>query len=156
MTGAGDVGLAFVPPQLATSFVAGTPYRKYHGGESIMSLRMQCQYALLSATRSWILAGHSLQGVAASMTFRVLTLNTYLVQFASSLSTPHPRLTPRPLPQGARLQASFPPPLSASFFAGTPCWKYLGGESIMSLRMQCQYALLSATKSWILRNCHSL
>ena len=52
------------------SFFAGTPSWKYHGGESITSLRMQCQYALPLATRSWILVCHSLRGVATSMTFQ--------------------------------------------------------------------------------------
>ena len=47
------------------------------------------------------------------------------------------------------------PPFAASFFAGTPCWKYHGGESITPLLKQCQYALPLATKSWILV-CHSL
>ena len=55
----------------AASFFAGTHSWKYHGGESITSLRMHCQYALPLATRSWILVCHSLRGVATSMTFMV-------------------------------------------------------------------------------------
>ena len=62
-------------PPFAASFFAGTPCWKYHGGESITPLRMQCQYALPLATRSWILVCHSLRGVATSMTFRVGTVD---------------------------------------------------------------------------------
>ena len=48
--------MTFLP---SLSFVAGTPHRKYHGGESITPLRQQCQYALPRATRSWILQSAS-------------------------------------------------------------------------------------------------